>query len=73
MQSSNHLLIAMPIFVLSHVVKWFANDKGWPVRIVRCKEADEGKSLEERQFPVFAFIATKFKKVNEMIPVSQKK
>ena len=46
-------------------MEWFANDRGWPVRIVRCKEADEGKSLEERQFPVFAFIATKFKKVNE--------
>ena len=53
-------------------MKWFANEKGWPVRIVRCKEADEGKSLEERQFPVFAFIATKFKKVNETIPVSRK-
>ena len=55
--------------ILRHVVEWFSNDRGWPVRIVRCKEADEGKSLEERQFPVFAFIATKFKKVNEMIPV----
>ena len=55
--------------ILRHAVEWFANDRGWPVRIVRCKEADEGKSLEERQFPVFAFIATKFKKLNEMIPV----
>ena len=55
--------------ILRHVVECFANDRGWPVRIVRCKEADEGKSLEDRQFPVFAFIATKFKKLNEMIPV----
>ena len=55
--------------ILRHVVEWFSNDRGWPVRIVRCKEADEGKSLEERQFPVFAFIATKFKKISEMIPV----
>ena len=55
--------------ILDHAVKWFATERGWPVRIVRCKEADEGKSLEERQFPVFAFIATKFKKLNEMIPV----
>ena len=55
--------------ILNHAVECFANDRGWPVRIVRCKEADEGKSLEERQFPVFALIATKFKKLHEMLPV----
>jgi len=48
--------------ILEHIVPYFS-DRGWPVRIVRCKEADINKSPEDRRFPVFAFIATKFRKM----------
>ena len=44
-------------------------DRGWPVRIVRCKEADLGKSPADRRFPVFVLIATKFKPMANMKPV----
>ena len=51
--------------ILEHVVPFFSA-KGWPVRIVRCKEAEEGRSPEDRIFPVFAVVATKFKKMPNM-------
>ena len=47
----------------------FARDRGWPVRIVRCKEAEEGRPPEDRTFPVFAVVATKFKRMENAIPV----
>lgn len=56
--------------ILDYIVKWF-NGSGWPVRILRCKEAEENKSPEERIFPVFAVVATKFKKMPNMPTVSQ--
>ena len=54
--------------IIHHVAHWFV-DAGWPVRIIRCTEADENKKPEERIFPVFAIIATKFKKMEKMKPV----
>jgi len=54
--------------ILEHVSKYFT-DRGWPLRIVRCKEADLGKSPADRRFPVFVLIATKFKPMANMKPV----
>lgn len=54
--------------ILEHVAKYFSA-KGWPLRIVRCKEADLSKSPADRRFPVFALIATKFKPLPNMKPV----
>ena len=51
--------------ILDHVASWFT-ERGWPLRIVRCKEADAGKSAKERIFPVFAVVATKFRKMANM-------
>lgn len=50
---------------MDHVTSWFTQ-RGWPLRIVRCKEADANKSAKERIFPVFAVVATKFKKMANM-------
>ena len=58
--------------ILDYIVKWF-NGNGWPVRILRCKEAEENKSPEERIFPVFAVVATKFKKMPNMPTVRMRK
>ena len=55
--------------ILNHVTKWF-NAQGWPLRVLRCKEADESKPPEDRVFPVFVLVATKFKKMNDMPPVN---
>ena len=55
--------------ILEFVVDSFARDRGWPVRIVRCKEAEEGRPPEDRTFPVFAVVATKFKRMENAIPV----
>ena len=55
--------------ILQFVVDSFARDRGWPVRIVRCKEAEEGRPPEDRTFPVFAMVATKFKRLANAIPV----
>lgn len=54
--------------ILNHLVEWFV-DHGWPLRILRCTEVDINKSAEDRIFPVFAIIATKFRKMNDMKPV----
>ena len=51
--------------ILDHVASWFT-ERGWPLRIVRCKEADAGKSAKERIFPVFAVVVTKFRKMANM-------
>ena len=56
--------------ILEFVVDAFARDRGWPVRIVRCKEAEEGRPPEDRTFPVFAVVATKFKRMENAIPVN---
>jgi len=53
--------------ILSSLVTWFSRN-GWPVRIIRCKEADQGKAVQERVFPVFVVVATKFK-ASGMSPV----
>ena len=58
--------------ILEFVVDSFARDRGWPVRIVRCKEAEEGRPPEDRTFPVFAVVATKFKRMENAIPVRNK-
>ncbi|CAB4067056.1 unnamed protein product [Lepeophtheirus salmonis] len=50
-----------------HILKWIVPtfaERGWPIRIIRCREVDSNKSPEECVFPVFAFIATKFKKIS---------
>eukprot|EP00095_Tigriopus_kingsejongensis_P006509 maker-scaffold172_size289735-snap-gene-0.15 protein:Tk06509 transcript:maker-scaffold172_size289735-snap-gene-0.15-mRNA-1 annotation:"methyltransferase-like protein 13 isoform x1" len=51
--------------ILDFIVEWFS-ERGWPLRILRCKEADANKSPEERLFPVFAVVATKFRKMPNM-------
>lgn len=33
--------------ILDHVVAWFS-DRGWPVRILRCREAEESRPPQER-------------------------
>ena len=57
--------------ILEFLVESFVAGRGWPIRIVRCKEADDGKSPEDRTFPVFAVIATKFKKMEHVMPVKE--
>lgn len=54
--------------ILTYVVSWFTS-AGWPVRIIRCQEVDQSKSPEDRIFPVFVIICTKFKKMPNMKPV----
>ena len=55
--------------ILEYVVHWFSA-RSWPVRILRCKEAEESRPPQERIFPVFAVIATKFKKMPNMPQVN---
>ena len=54
--------------ILNHLVEWFV-DHGWPLRILRCSDVDASKAPEDRIFPVFAIVATKFRKMNDMKPV----
>lgn len=49
--------------ILSHLVRWFSG-KGWPVRIIRCQEADAAKEPQDRGMPVFVVVATKFNPSN---------
>jgi len=51
--------------IVKHVTEWFTN-LGWPIRVIRCTEADQGKDLKDRIFPVFVIICTKFKKMENM-------
>ena len=54
--------------ILNHFVTWFV-DHGWPVRILRCTDVELSKPVEDRIFPVFAIVATKFRKMNNMTPI----
>jgi len=54
--------------IISHVSRWFAS-AGWPVRVIRCTEADTCKQPQDRIFPVFVIVCTKFKKMAQMSPV----
>lgn len=54
--------------ILSKLVEWFV-DHGWPIRILRCLDAELAKPPEERIFPVFAIIMTKFRKMAAMVPL----
>ena len=54
--------------IISHVSAWFV-EAGWPVRIIRCNEAEQNKPPAERIFPVFVMVCTKFKKMAAMKPV----
>ena len=54
--------------ILASIVKWFS-DQGWPVRIIRCPEADAKKSASDRGLPVFVVVATKFKANANMKPM----
>eukprot|EP00092_Neocalanus_flemingeri_P003266 GFUD01003497.1.p1 GENE.GFUD01003497.1~~GFUD01003497.1.p1 ORF type:complete len:665 (+),score=233.31 GFUD01003497.1:1632-3626(+) len=54
--------------ILSAMVTWFSS-RGWPVRVIRCVEADQSKTAQERVFPVFVVVATKFKPSSTMRPV----
>jgi len=50
------------------MVTWFSS-RGWPVRVIRCVEAEQSKSAQDRVFPVFVVVATKFKPNSTMRPV----
>ena len=54
--------------ILQHVSGWFV-EAGWPVRVLRCTDADLAKPPAERIFPVFVIVCTKFKKMDKMKPV----
>ena len=54
--------------ILNHFVTWFV-EHGWPVRILRCTDVELSKPVEDRIFPVFAIVATKFRKMNNMTPI----
>jgi len=54
--------------ILTAVVTWFSS-KGWPVRIIRCIEAEQNKSAQDRVYPVFVVVVTKFKPNSTMRPV----
>ena len=54
--------------ILNHIVTWFA-DRGWPLRILRCTDVELAKAPEDRIFPVFAIVATKFRKMNNATPI----
>ena len=54
--------------ILNHMVTWFV-DHGWPLRLLRCIDVELSKPAEDRIFPVFAIIATKFRKMNNMTPI----
>ena len=54
--------------ILTSIVPWFSS-RGWPVRVIRCPEADINKAAQDRGLPVFVLVATKFKQNNNMRPV----
>ena len=54
--------------ILASIVKWFSA-QGWPVRIIRCPEADANKAASDRGLPVFVVVATKFKAIANMKPM----
>lgn len=54
--------------IIQHLAQWFV-EVGWPIRIVRCADADLNKAPEDRIYPVFVVVATRFKKVGHMKPV----
>ena len=54
--------------ILKHIVTWFSS-RGWPLRILRCIEAEESKSPQDRGMPVFVIVATKFRKVEGVKPI----
>jgi len=54
--------------ILSAMVTWFSS-RGWPVRMIRCVEAEQNKAAQDRVFPVFVVVATKFKPNSSMRPV----
>lgn len=51
--------------ILDFITQWFS-ERGWPLRILRCQEADANKSPQDRLFPVFVIVATKFRKMPNM-------
>ncbi len=51
--------------ILEYLVQ-FCETHGWPLRIVRCKEAEANRRPEDTIFPVFAVVATKLKKMEGM-------
>ena len=54
--------------IIRFVANWFV-EAGWPIRILRCVEADQSKPPQDRIFPVFVIVCTKFKKMAGMKPV----
>ena len=54
--------------ILASIVRWFSA-QGWPVRIIRCPEADSKKAAQDRGLPVFVVVATKFKAGLSLAPV----
>ena len=54
--------------ILASIVRWFSA-QGWPVRIIRCPEADSKKAAQDRGLPVFVLVATKFRAAAAMKPV----
>ena len=54
--------------ILKHIVTWFSS-RGWPLRILRCIEAEESKPPQDRGMPVFVIVATKFRKVDGVKPI----
>ena len=51
--------------IIKYVTEWFV-EAGWPLRVLRCTEADLSKEPKDRIFPVFVIICTKFKKMENM-------
>ena len=51
--------------IIKHITAWFS-EAGWPLRVLRCTEADLSKQPKDRTFPVFVIICTKFKKMENM-------
>ena len=51
--------------IIKYVTQWFVS-AGWPIRVLRCSEADLSKDPKDRTFPVFVIICTKFKKMENM-------
>jgi len=54
--------------ILLSMVNWFSS-KSWPVRIIRCVEADQSKEEHDRGLPVFVIVITKFKPTCALRPV----
>ena len=54
--------------ILSHLVPWFSC-RGWPVRILRCQEAEDSKAPQDRGLPVFVVVVTKFRQIEGAKPI----